>query len=124
MFKDIDDKPIEPSRKKAERKWSNNFVQMQFKKAKKEEAERAAKEAGNQPPAIAESITNKKPDGRGSVIRAQTKFAKDIRQMMEGHSSKVLALYAVSLRAQRKRLLREKLRRLEARQTLRDSWGS
>ena len=46
------------------------------------------------------------------VLRAQTKFAKDIKEMMEGHSEKALALYQYSLEHKRRMLLKEKLRRL------------
>jgi hypothetical protein len=56
---------------------------------------------------IAETISRAKSDGRGSVIRAQTKFAKDIRAMMEDYTKRNEILYAVSIRAQRYRLLKE-----------------
>jgi hypothetical protein len=109
MLKDVDDKPVEPARKKAERRWGNYDLEKRFKEEKAK------------PPPAPEK-PNEPEDGRGSVIRAQTKFGKDIRAMMEGHAKRNEILYAVSIRAQRYRLLKEKLRRLEARQKLRDSW--
>ena len=114
MLKDIDDKPIEPARRKAERKWGNHDVE---KRLKEEKAKPVPKESIA--PEIAETISRSKPDRRGSVIRAQTKFAKEIRAMMEGHSKRNLILNAISIRAQRKRLLLEKLRRLELREAQR-----
>jgi hypothetical protein len=120
MLKDVDDKPVEPARKKAERRWGNYDLEKRFKEEKAKPP--PAPEKPNEPE-IAEVIRRAKPDGRGSVIRAQTKFGKDIRAMMEGHAKRNEILYAVSIRAQRYRLLKEKLRRLEARQKLRDSWG-
>jgi hypothetical protein len=114
MPKDFEDTPKEPSRVKAERKWSNNFVQNEFKKIQKEEAERAAKEAEDEPPAIASIIENEKVDRRQGVIRAQTKFAKDIRLMMEGHSQRNIVLYKLSVLMKLKRLKFAKLKLLEA----------
>jgi hypothetical protein len=119
MPKDFEDAPIEPARKKAERRWRNFDVEKRFKEEAKKPAPKEPKTLG-----IAEAISRGKPDGRGSVIRAQTKFAKEIREMMEGHSKRNLILYAISIRARRKRLLLEKLRRLEACETQRLAQGS
>jgi hypothetical protein len=112
MPKDFEDAPKEPARKKAERRWSNH------------EIEKRIKEEANKPPPrpsiskieLGGTINNKKPDGRGSLIKAQTKFAKEIRMMMEDHSRRNLVLYFLSIRAQHIRLLKEKLRRLELRE--------
>jgi hypothetical protein len=125
MLKDVDDKPKEPARRRAERRWRNHDVE---KRLKEERAK--PKPVSEEPiaPEIGETIGNGKPDRRGSVIRAQTKFAKDIMEMLEDHKhrneQRNQIMYAISIRAQRYRLLKEKLRRLEARQQLRDSWGS
>jgi hypothetical protein len=113
MLKGVDDRPVEPARKKAERKWRNHDVEKRLKE-ERTKPKPVPKEPGA--PEIAEIIESEKPDRRGSVIRAQTKFAKDIRAMMEGHSKRNLILHAISIRAQRKRLLLEKLRRLELRE--------
>lgn len=88
-----------------------------IEEAQKEEAERAAMEAKNQPPAIAFVIENDKVVA-GNVVRAQTKFGKEIREMLEGHTRRNLFLYKLSLRAQIYRLKQEKLRRLEAKVAL------
>jgi hypothetical protein len=122
MPKDFEDHPKEPARKRANRRWRNHDVEKRFKAGEAKPPltpSPVAKEIE-----ISETVSRSKPDGRGSVIRAHTKFAKDIREMMEGHSERNLLLYKLSIRAQRYRLLKEKLRRLEARQALRDSWGS
>jgi hypothetical protein len=121
MLKDVDDKPVEPARNKAERRWRNHDVE---KRLKEERAKPQPVSKEPSAPEIAEVISRDKPDGRRSVIRAQTKFAKDIRAMMEGHSKRNELIYKVALHRQLYRLKREKLRRLEARQQLRDSWGS
>jgi hypothetical protein len=121
MLKHPDDPRREPARKRAERKWGNHDVEKRFKEEIKKPEVPPDQETEL---AIADSINNKKPDRRGSITRAQTKFAKDIRMMMEGHSKRNLILYTLSIRARRYRLLKEKVRRLEQRQQLRDSWGS
>jgi hypothetical protein len=121
MLKDVDDKPREPARRKAERRWRNYDVEKRFKEenAKPPLDPSAVAKA----PEIAETISREKPDGRGSVIRAQTKFAKYIKGLLEGHTKhnqeRIKFMYAVSIRAQRKRLLFEKLRRLELREAQR-----
>jgi len=63
----------------------------------------------------ADIIENERPDGRHSVTRHQTKFAKDIRAILVEHTKRNLILYKLSIRAQQYRLLKEKLRRLELR---------
>jgi hypothetical protein len=123
VLKDVDDKPVEPARKKAERRWRNYDLEKRLKeeKAKPPDPNPVAKELE-----IAEVISREKPDGRGSVVRAQTKFAKYIRDMLDDHKlendRRNQIIYALSIRRQRYRLLKEKLRRLEARQRLLDSW--
>jgi hypothetical protein len=121
MLKDFEETPKVSAKERATRRWRNHDVEKRFKEEKAKPP--PAPEKPNEPE-IADVISRKKPDGRGSVIRAQTKFAKYLREMMEGHSKRNEILYALSIRAQRYRLLKEKLRRLEARQRLRDSWGS
>jgi hypothetical protein len=111
MPKDFEDAPTEPARKKAERRWRNHDVEKRFKSEKAKPQPIKSTE-----PEIADTISNEKPDGRRSLIKAQTKFAKDIKAMMEGNAKRNLILYWLSIRAQRKRLLMEKLRRLEARE--------
>ena len=121
MPKDFEDHPKEPARKRAERKWRNHDVEKRFKEEIKKPEAPPAQETEL---AIAETISRDNPDGRGSVIRAQTKFAKYIKELMEGYAKRNELLYVLSIRAQRYRLLKEKLRRLEARQAQRESGAS
>ena len=130
MLKDVDDKPKEPARRKAERRWRNYDLEKRFKaeKAKPPGCDPGVS-SGAKKLEIAETTSREKPDGRGSVTRAQTKFAKYLRELMNDHKKRnehknLIYVYAVSIRAQRYRLLKEKLRRLEARQALRDSWSN
>jgi hypothetical protein len=108
MLKETDDPRKEPARKRAERKWRNHDVEKRFK------AEQRKVEAEPKKPKVPQpaDVIEGQQDKRGSVTRAQTKFAKEIRSMMEGHSQCAVALYMVSLEAKKKRLLVEKLRRL------------
>jgi hypothetical protein len=76
MAKDFEDTPLEPSRRKAERKCNNFAVEKSFKEARAKATESAAKE--DKPPAMAQVIRNEKII-KGNVVRAQTKFASDIR---------------------------------------------
>jgi hypothetical protein len=117
MLKDVDDKPREPARRKAERRWRNYDVEQRFKAEKAKPAPKESKD-----PEIAETIKNEELK-KGTLTRAQTKFAKFIREMLEDHKHRTeqrnLILYAISIRARHKRLLMEKLRRLELREAQR-----
>ena len=108
MLKD-DGPPKEPARNKATRKWRNHAVEKSFKeeRAKPEPIEPKELEIG-------EVIENDGPL-RGEIIKAQTKFAKDLMQMLEGHTKRNALRYKLSIRNQIRRLKLEKLRRLEAR---------
>jgi hypothetical protein len=117
MPRDFEEAPSEAAKKRAERRWRNYDVGKRFKEAKNKPS--IVPSATPKDLEIGATIENKKPDRRGSVIRARTKFARDIKVMMEGHAKRNLILYALSIRAQRKRLFLEKLRRLEARQAQR-----
>lgn len=108
MLKHIDDIRKSAS-ERAKRRWDNYAVEKSFKAAKMEGAEKAAKEP--KPIEPSDTVIN---EGRrsGALLRVQTKFAKDIKEMMEGHGEKALALYRHSLEHKRRMLLKEKLRRL------------
>jgi hypothetical protein len=107
MLKHMDD--IRKSAKeRAQRRWKNYQVEKEFKAAQQEAANKPKEPKPIEPSDTIEG----KHDGRGSLIRAQTKFAKDIREMMVGHSEKALAMYRHSLEHKRYLLLKEKLRRL------------
>jgi hypothetical protein len=111
MLKYPDDPRKEPARKVTERKWRNHATEKAFKAAQKEATDKVTKEPKELEPA---DVIEGKHDRRGSLVRAQTKFAKEIRAMMEGHASCNAVLYILSLEAKRKRLLAEKLRRLRS----------
>ena len=75
MPKDFEDASIEPARRRAERKWRNHDVEKRFK----EETKKVELQLDSENElAIAETIDNGKPDRRGSLIRTQTKFAKEL----------------------------------------------
>jgi hypothetical protein len=112
MLKHPDDPRKEPAKRRAERRWGNHDVEKRFKEEKKE-AENQPKKPKEPEPA---DVIEGEHDGRGSVVKAQTKFAKDIRAMLEGHTNRNAVLYILSLQAKKKRLLAEKLRRLRAAQ--------
>jgi hypothetical protein len=101
--------PKEPASKVAERKWRNHDVTKRFLEAR----QRRPKLVEDREPEIAETITN---DGRvdGPIKRAETKFAREIRAMMQSHVDKNLAMYVAQLDHRKRILLKEKLRRLKA----------
>jgi hypothetical protein len=108
MLKD-DLPPREPARRKAERRWRNHDVEKRFKEEKAKPVPMTPNELG-----VGDVIENKQRLS-GSVIRAQTRFAKELRKMLEGHTHRNLLEYKLALRVRIKRLKFEKLKRLEAR---------
>jgi hypothetical protein len=107
MLKDVDDKPREPARERATRRWRNHDVEKRLKEERAKPTPKEPKELE-----VGDVISREKPDRRGSVIRSQTQFAKFIREMLDDHKQKNerknLIIYALSIRAQRYRLLKEK----------------
>jgi hypothetical protein len=110
MIKETDSPRKEPARKRAERRWRNYATEKAFKAAQKEEQAKPKEPRPIEPADLLEG----KQDRRGSLIRAQTKFGKYIKELMEGHSKRNTLYYLISLDAKRKQLLVEKLRRLQA----------
>jgi hypothetical protein len=113
MLKEYDNSK-ETAEEKAKRKWRNNAVRQRFIE-KREGAQKAIAEAEeSEPPKLADIIEN---DGRrhGPIQNFESKFKREIREMLRGHVDRNLVMYAASLRHQKRRLLLEKLRRLEAR---------
>jgi hypothetical protein len=107
MFKEHEP-PKETASEKAARKWSNAEAQKRIK----EERQKPKLVDPNRKPEMAETIVNcGNIDGR--VRRFESKFKKEIRQMMEGYANKNLAAYALSLQHRKIVLLKEKLRRLQ-----------
>jgi hypothetical protein len=108
MIKNID-KPKESATRRAERKWKNHDVATRFK------AEKTALKAA---PAVTKKpliIESEKPKP-SRLTRFESKFKKEIQVMFDERKSSNLELYAISIKARKRRLLLEKLRRLEAAQ--------
>ena len=116
MRKDLEDILKEPARIKAERKWRNHDVEKRFKETvmKAGSAPKAPKELE-----IGDVIENDKII-EGRVIRAQTKFANEIRAMLDEHKRRNLATYVILLQRERKRKLYMKIKLLEAKIAQRD----
>jgi hypothetical protein len=117
MLKD-DNPPKEPARRKAERKWRNNAVE----KSLKEEKAKATPIAPNELE-VGDVIENDRVVAEAAT-QFQTKFAKEIRSMLEGHTRRNILLYKLSIRYQIKRLKFEKLKRLEAKVAQRNQEAS
>ena len=107
MLKD-DNQPKEPARRKAERKWRNNAVEKAIKEEKAKVVPIVPKELE-----VGDVIENNEVVAEAAT-QFQTKFANEIRGMLEGHTKRNILLYKLLLRYQRRRLLFEKLKRLEA----------
>ena len=110
MLKHIDDLK-QSARERAQRRWKNYQVEKDFKKAKQEAADGAAKQTKPLSPA---DVIEQDRIIKEATTRFESKFIKEIRTMLDGHAERNKLLYVLSIRAQYKRLLVEKLRRLEA----------
>jgi hypothetical protein len=106
MLKDLNE-PREPAKKRAERRWRNHDVATKYK-AKKVEAKAASSKP--EEPLLIETERPK----ADTVTRVENKFKKDIRAMLNQHKEMNVKVYAAIIRAQKRRLLLEKIRRLEA----------
>jgi hypothetical protein len=92
MLKD-DGPPKEPARDKATRRWRNHAVEKAFKEEKTKLVPITPKELE-----VGHVIENKQRLA-GSVLRAQTRFAKELRKMLEGHTHRNLLEYKLALHA-------------------------
>jgi hypothetical protein len=101
------DGPKEPAYKRAQRRWKNHRIATEFK-AKKAEAKAA-------PPELKESliIENEKPKN-DILTKTHERFKKEIRKMLEDHKQKNIESYRAVIVRERRRLMLEKIRRLEA----------
>jgi hypothetical protein len=113
MLKD-DEPPKETAEEKAKRKWRNNALSKEYK----ERDEKRIRLIDKKPalaPEIAEVLEH---DGRrdGSLTRFQKRFIRELGAMFREEHDRNLKMYLVYLDYQKRRLLLEKLRRLEARQ--------
>jgi hypothetical protein len=114
MLKHIDD-IRKSTRERAQRRWKNYAVEKAFKAAQ-QEAANAPKEPKELEPA---DVLEQERIIKEATTKFESKFIKDIRAMLDEHSKLSVALYALSIRVRHKRLLMEKLRRLEAREAQR-----
>jgi hypothetical protein len=108
MLKDVE-KPKESAAKRAERKWKNHDVATKFK------AEKAALKAAPAVPKKPLIMETEKPRP-DRLTRFENKFEKEIQAMFDERKRNNLQAYAILIRARKRRLLLEKLRRLEAAQ--------
>ena len=110
MFKEHDP-PKEPARKKAERRWTNAEIRRRVK----ERQQKPRLVDPNKEPEIAGVVTNE-AKLNGPIKRAETKFLRDTKKMLQCHVDKNLAAYSISLERRRYLLLKEKLSGLQAAQ--------
>jgi hypothetical protein len=118
MLKHLDD-IRKSARERAQRRWQKYATEKAFKAARQQAAEKATQQA-KQPkePEPADVLEQDRLIKEGPT-KFESKFIKDIRAMLDEHKGRNLALYALSIRARRYRLLKEKLRRLELREAQR-----
>jgi hypothetical protein len=120
----LKDPPKEPASKVAERRWRNKALTERFRKMKatREGAEQfpvfdgkkpfsteAPKPRKEAPPKPAEVIENNDP----TVNKFESRFLKDIRAMLFEHKQVSKAECLAAIARQKRRILLEKLRRLE-----------
>jgi hypothetical protein len=117
----LKDPPKEPASKRATRMWRNHALTRRIKEGKKlvpllvdpdciDYDNRKVHLPKEAPPQPAEVIENDDPRAN----RFETKFIKDIRAMMNEHKAINVAWYRAVIYQQKRRLLLEKLKRLEA----------
>ena len=113
MLKD-DDPTKESSEEKARRKWRNNALSKSYREHDQKRI-RLIDKKPELSPEIAEVIENA---GRrdGSMTRFEKKFLRELREMLRGETDRNLKFYAAHLAHQKNLSLREKLRRLQAKQ--------
>jgi hypothetical protein len=116
------DNPRESSEKRAERMWRNNQLRQEYKEGKMpvhimanpEDINYVTKEVKVHidPAPIGSVLVNK---GKRKPVSFERKFLKEIRAMLDERKQENLELIRASLRHERRRLMLEKLRRMELR---------
>ena len=114
------DVPIESAAERAKRRWNNHAVEKAFKESLRRKASEKITLETKKEPSIGELITTIKPS-ISNVTRHERRFVKEIREMLEGKAQRNVELYKISRQNLRRRLLIEKLRRLEARAASREA---
>jgi hypothetical protein len=115
MLKHVDD-IRKSARERAQRRWQNYATEKAFKAAREKANEEAAKEPKPIEPA---DVLEQERIIKEGTTKFESKFIKEIRTMLNEYKGRSVALYALSIRVRHKRLLREKLRRLGAREAQR-----
>jgi hypothetical protein len=100
------------ARARAARRGNNLRIEREYKASKKEFIEQATKEP--KVVYVADVLERDKPDKRGRVIRSQTKFAKYITEMMEGHTKRNQAKYLLLIAIKKRKLRIAKIKLLQA----------
>jgi hypothetical protein len=111
MIKEIED-IRRTARERAKRRWNNLRIEREYKASKKEAIEQATIEP--KVTYVADVLERDKPDKRGSVIRSQTKFAKYITEMMEGHTKRNKEKYLLLIAIRKRKLRIAKIKLLQA----------
>lgn len=124
----LPDCPKEPAAKRATRMWRNKEISERFKKMKAtgENAEQfpfgdgkkyfsteIPKPPKNEPPQPVEIIEND-AQLKGPIRNFENRFKREIKAMLEGHKERNVMFYAAMIQHQRRRLMLEKIKRLEA----------
>ena len=99
--------PKEKASERAARRWKN----AELRKRVKQTQQRPQLVDPDREPEIAEVLTTERP--KGSIKSFESRFAKEIRAMMEGHVNKNIAIQIAFLEYRKRKLLKEKLRRLK-----------
>lgn len=115
MLKHPDDPRKEPAKARAQRRWKNHAVEKAFKE-ERAQADGAAKQPKPLEPA---DVLEQERVVKEETTKFESKFIKEMRAMFNERKGRNLALYFLSIKAQRYRLLKEKLRRLEVREAQR-----
>jgi hypothetical protein len=119
-MKDLE-KPTESSEQIAERKWRNNALSKKLKEGKVpipvmvdpqdiDYVNKKVKVDKNPPPDVATVLVNKAKRRPGGFER---KFLKEVRAILDERKQENLRLIRASIRHQKRRLMLEKIRRLE-----------
>ncbi len=104
----------EPAAKIAKRKWRNNDIRKKIL-AERNLPKRDDPTEKERQTEIAKVVTNAERLG-SKVKRFESKFKREIREMMESKANQNLAIYADFLERRKIKLLREKLKRLKAKE--------
>jgi hypothetical protein len=123
MDKDLD-MPTESSEQKATRMWKNHQLRNKYKENKMpvvavvdpeniDYVNKKIRLPKTSPPEVGTVIETEKPRVE-SVRRFEDKFRKEIKSILSEHKERTIEAYRAIIQHQRRQLLLEKIRRLEA----------